>query len=81
MELLDGAQSSDYRKVNSASPQGYNCLMAIIPITTFPYYCFKDYGSRGGEAGIQEKNIYICCFFSMEDAEVANLEPKAIGKL
>lgn len=65
MELLDGAQSSDYRKVNSASPQGYNCLMAIIPITTFPYYCFKDYGSRGGEGGIQEKKyIYMLFLFN-----------------
>lgn len=56
MELLDGAQSSDYRKENSASPQGYNCLMAIIPITTFPYYCYKRlWFKRRQQGGVQEK--------------------------
>lgn len=34
-----------------------------------------------GEATGGSSRKKICCFFSMEDAEVANLEPKAIGKL
>lgn len=67
------------RKENSASPQGYNCLMAIIPITTFPYYCYKRLWFKGRQEGSSRKKIR--CFVSMEDAEVANLEPKAIGKL
>lgn len=47
MELLDRAQPSDIEKENSAGPQGYNCLMAIMPITTFPYYCDKRLWFKG----------------------------------
>lgn len=32
-----------------------------------------------GEAKGEFRGVQICCFFSMEDAEVANLEPKARG--
>lgn len=86
MELLDVAQSSEYRKENSVSPQGYNCLMAIIPITTFPYYYYKRLWFKGRQRGSLRKIyvcvcVYVCSFFSVKDAEVANLEPKAIGKL
>lgn len=60
-----------YRKENSASSLGYNCLMAIIPITTFPYYCYKRLCFKGRQKGNLKK--YICHFCSIEDAEVAHL--------
>lgn len=38
---LDGAQPSDIEWKILLSPLGDNCLVAIKPITTFPYYCYK----------------------------------------
>lgn len=38
---LDGAQPSDIEQKILLSPLGDNCLVAIKPITAFPYYCYK----------------------------------------
>ena len=46
-----------YRKENSASPLGCNCLLAIIPRTTFPYYCHKRLWFKGKQRGSLRKNM------------------------
>lgn len=76
MELLDGAQPSDIE--NSASPPGYNCLTAIIPITTFPYYCYKRLWFKGRQRRSVRKSML---FLFNGRCWSCKFETQAIGKL
>lgn len=80
MELLDGAQPSDIEKKILPVLQGAIASWQLYPQPHFLITVIKDYGSRGSKGEFKKKKKK-CCFLSMEEAEGANLEPKAIGKL
>lgn len=41
LEMIILMEPSDIEQ-KILSPLGDNCLLAIIPITAFPYYCYKS---------------------------------------
>lgn len=42
LEMIILMEPSDIEQKILLSPLGDNCLLAIIPITAFPYYCYKS---------------------------------------